>query len=222
MDRSRASELDIGQKLRAIRRQKGLSLRDLAARAEVSASLLSQIENGKANPSVRSLYNISGALEVPVDYFFPSDSFDRPREKRPARLIDQTVSDFLATTFEDGDGPFLDTEPPPAPVVRRGDRSAIELLGGVRWERLTPGPEEGAEYLEITYEPGATSGKRMSHHIGREFGVVLEGELLVELAFEQYLLRPGDSIIFDSSTPHRLTNRGNLPMRAIWVILGRN
>ena len=44
--------LNLGEKLRAARMGQNLSLRELAARAEVSASLLSQIENGKANPSV--------------------------------------------------------------------------------------------------------------------------------------------------------------------------
>ena len=64
--------LDLGEKLRATRISQNLSLRELAARAEVSASLLSQIENGKANPSVRSLHSIADALSMPVDYFFPN------------------------------------------------------------------------------------------------------------------------------------------------------
>lgn len=40
----------------------------------------------------------------------------------------------------------------------------------------------------------------MSHHPGREFGLFLEGELSVELDLEKYRLKPGDSIIFDSTT----------------------
>jgi uncharacterized cupin superfamily protein len=79
--------------------------------------------------------------------------------------------------------------------------------------------EAGAEFLEITYAPGATSGANMSHHEGREFGLILEGELVVELGFDTYTLRPGDSIIFDSTTPHRLTNQGAQPMHALWVVL---
>jgi uncharacterized cupin superfamily protein len=62
----------------------------------------------------------------------------------------------------------------------------------------------------------------MSHHEGREFGLMLEGELVVELGFDAYTLRPGDSIIFDSTTPHRLTNRGAQPMRALWVVLNQS
>jgi mannose-6-phosphate isomerase-like protein (cupin superfamily) len=61
----------------------------------------------------------------------------------------------------------------------------------------------------------------MSHHEGREFGLILEGELVVELGFESYTLREGDSIIFESTTPHRLTNKGNGQTKAIWVVLSR-
>jgi uncharacterized cupin superfamily protein len=94
----------------------------------------------------------------------------------------------------------------------------IELKGGVTWSRLTALAETGAEFLEITYAPGATSGANMSHHEGREFGLILEGELVVELGFDPYTLGTGDSIIFDSTTPHRLTNQTNQPTRALWVV----
>ncbi len=109
----------------------------------------------------------------------------------------------------------------PAPVVHANARPTIELKGGVTWSRLTALAESDAEFLEITYAPGATSGANMSHHEGREFGLILEGELVVELGFESYTLRPGASIIFDSTTPHRLTNRSTQPMRALWVVLNR-
>ncbi|MCL4395421.1 MAG: cupin domain-containing protein, partial [Chloroflexi bacterium] len=66
---------------------------------------------------------------------------------------------------------------------------------------------------------GATSGASMSHHEGREFGLILEGELVVELGFERHALCTGDSIIFDSTTPHRLTNACTKPARAVWVVL---
>src|SRR5919109_2853369 len=61
----------IGEKLRAVRQERKMSLRELADKAEVSASMLSQIETGKVFPSVRSLYSIADALNVSVDYFFP-------------------------------------------------------------------------------------------------------------------------------------------------------
>ncbi|MFQ5614195.1 MAG: helix-turn-helix domain-containing protein [Anaerolineae bacterium] len=208
--------LEIGEKLRTARRSQGLSLRELAARAEVSASLLSQIENGKANPSVRSLHSIADALSLPIDYFFP----DRSSEEATGPW---TASDLraaqVAALREDAAPGFDEQEQSlPGPALRADARSTIELRGGVTWARLTPGQEAGIEFLQVVYDVGADSGVKMSHHIGREFGLVLEGELTVELGFERYVLCPGDSIIFDSTTPHRLVNAGQAPVRAIWVV----
>src|ERR1700682_687017 len=70
----------IGEKLRAARQGQQMSLRELASKAEVSASLLSQVETGKAYPSVRSIYSIAAALRLPVDYFFPDSVKANPRE----------------------------------------------------------------------------------------------------------------------------------------------
>ena len=74
MENNQPPALVIGEKLRAAAKERKMSLRELAAKAEMSASMLSQIENGKAFPSVRSMYNIADALHVPVDYFFPDSS----------------------------------------------------------------------------------------------------------------------------------------------------
>ncbi|MBI1881950.1 MAG: cupin domain-containing protein [Chloroflexi bacterium] len=219
--------LDIGEKLRAARMDQNMSLRELAEKAEVSASLLSQIENGKANPSVRSLYSIAAALSLSVDYFFP-DNGDQAAEiaDLSSTLSEMTPSQLRATQdqglFDETDF-FADQQPPRSkgPVVCKNKRATIELMGGVIWQRLTPSSEENIEFIEISYAVGATSGRAMSHHVGREYGLILEGELTVELGFERYLLQPGDSIAFDSTMPHRMINSGAVPVRAIWVVLDR-
>jgi transcriptional regulator with XRE-family HTH domain/uncharacterized cupin superfamily protein len=213
----------IGEKLRAVRQQRQMSLRELADKAEMSASMLSQIETGKAYPSVRSIYNIADALGVPVDYFFPEQAgSSAPPFGVDASLAGaMTASELREARVNGADAPEASARPPTAaPVVHAAARPTIELKGGVTWSRLTMLAEAGAEFLEITYAPGATSGAHMSHHVGREFGLILEGELIVELGFETYTLGPGDSIIFDSTTPHRLTNQGAQRMRALWVVLG--
>jgi transcriptional regulator with XRE-family HTH domain len=222
----------IGKKLRTARLRRRLSLRELAERAEVSASLLSKVENGKANPSVRSLHSIAEALVVPVNYFFPEDENRAmevepgPEEATPSEPISVTASQMRAirdaTLMHSAQfGIDSSNHHSKGPVVRGSARPTIELLGGINWERLTPGPENGIEFLHISYNVGAKSGEKMSHHSGREFQFVLEGELLLELGFERYLLKAGDSIIFDSATPHRLSNAGNVPMQAISIIFNQ-
>lgn len=58
--------LELGRNLRALRAERGLSLSELARLAEVSKSSLSDIEAGKRNPTVETLYALCGPLEVPI------------------------------------------------------------------------------------------------------------------------------------------------------------
>ena len=60
----------LGGKLRLARQQAGLSLRELARQLSVSPSFLSQMENGKSQPSVATLYSIAQVLEVSIDELF--------------------------------------------------------------------------------------------------------------------------------------------------------
>ncbi|HTK07531.1 MAG TPA: cupin domain-containing protein [Ktedonobacteraceae bacterium] len=208
----------VGEKLRLARRAQDLSLRELAGKANVSASLLSQIESGKVVPSVSSLFQIATALALPINSFFPTDEHTQlPQEspqnaEKPAQesIPESVIKPTPVQSIERTDLAVK------GPVVSPQNRKIIELMGGITWERLTAQKEEGIEFIEACYDVGATSGTEMMYHAGREFGVVLQGELQVDLGFEQYILGPGNSIIFDSAVPHRLTNIGQIPVRALW------
>jgi mannose-6-phosphate isomerase-like protein (cupin superfamily) len=65
-------EHNLGNSLRHLREQKGMSLRALAERTDFSASFLSQIENGQCSPSISSMEKISNALGVSLGQFFLS------------------------------------------------------------------------------------------------------------------------------------------------------
>ena len=66
----------VGARIRQARLAKGVSLRALAREAGVSASLVSQIETGKSQPSVSTLYAITTALSISVESLF--DGYDEP------------------------------------------------------------------------------------------------------------------------------------------------
>ncbi len=63
-------EETLGNRLRELRRQQGLSLRALAEKSGLSANTLSLIENGKTSPSVATLQQIAIALNIPITAFF--------------------------------------------------------------------------------------------------------------------------------------------------------
>lgn len=59
----------IGGLLKARRNELGLTLQELAAKAELSAAFISQAERGKATPSIVSLINLARALDTDINYF---------------------------------------------------------------------------------------------------------------------------------------------------------
>lgn len=71
---------EIGARLRQLRKGAGLSLRDLAARAEMSASFLSLVERGESSLSLTSLFGIARALGVdPAEVIGGSSTAPQPR-----------------------------------------------------------------------------------------------------------------------------------------------
>jgi mannose-6-phosphate isomerase-like protein (cupin superfamily) len=109
-------------------------------------------------------------------------------------------------------------------MVQRADsRATLELDSGVTWDRLTAAHDPDVDFLFTTYEVGGSSSSndKLVRHSGREYGIILEGELEVTVGFETHTLEPGDSISFDSQQPHRLANRTDSPATAIWFVIGR-
>lgn len=192
--------LDLGGRLRAERLRQGLSLRELARRLGISASALSQVETGKAQPSVSKLFDIVNLLNISVDGLLAGEA--------------GRTSPEVVTRGHEG---FFSLQ-------RSGGHETLELESGVVWSRLTAGSFPGVEFLHVTYAPGACSSSdgAFMRHAGQEFGYVMSGRLLVDVGFDSYELGPDDSISFPATTPHRLGNPGTEPVHAIWCILGRH
>lgn len=66
-------ELNIGNKLQEFRMKRGMGVRELSRCANVTPSMLSQIERGLVNPSINTLKQIAQALDVPLFMFFKED-----------------------------------------------------------------------------------------------------------------------------------------------------
>jgi transcriptional regulator with XRE-family HTH domain len=204
---------DVGVHLRQRRLEKGISLRALARLIGISPSALSQIETGKSRPSVSTLYAIVTELGMSLDELFGGVG-RRPPAPAPAGRTAPARRGRRTAPAELGEGEH---------VQRIETRSAIQLESGVRWERLTPAHDPAADFLYVVYEPGGSSStdEHFMRHAGREYGIVLSGVLEVTIGIVTYQLRPGDSISFQSTKPHRLRNAGDVPAEAIWLVAGR-
>lgn len=189
----------IGARLREERVKAGLSQRELARRLGLSASMISQLESGLSKPSVGTLYAIVTELNLSLDRVIRGEEFDEMEADRQGEAVD-------------------------SPLVHPEDRQVIELASGVRWEELTARSEEGVDFLLATYEVGgaSTPDHSLMRHHGREYGYVMTGTLGIQIGFQEYTLDPGDSIAFDSTRPHRLFNKGDVPVQAIWFVVGRD
>src|SRR5215217_5442273 len=64
---------ELGSRLKAERLRSGLSLREVARRLGVSPSFVSQMENGKSQPSVATLYSVTQLLNMSIDALFAQD-----------------------------------------------------------------------------------------------------------------------------------------------------
>lgn len=196
---------EISVRLAAYRTQRGLKVSALAKQVGVSPSLISQIERGQSRPSVTTLFALAEALDVPVDAFF--------RDAAPPANV-RGITERPAASAPAPSGPT-----PGRYVVRRGDRSVIDIHGGVRWERLTASALDEVEFLELVYEPHAESHAALYRHPGMEMVLVLTGTMVIFVGFERYELGPGDSICFPSTQPHRYLNPTDETTRAVSVIL---
>ena len=194
---------DVPRRLRAERERRGISLRELARRLKISPSAITQIETGRARPSVATLWAIVTELGMSLDDLFAHEA---------------------GASAEAGAPPAAPEPPPTAlPVVTEATREALQLATGVRWERMTADTDPEVDFIWVVYEAGGSSSPEDSfiRHAGREYGLVMSGRLEVTVGFETRVLGPGDSISFDSTTPHRLRNTGDEPATGVWVVVGR-
>lgn len=173
----------LSRRIRVLRNERGLSLRSVATIAQISPSLLSQIERGEASPSLVSLMAIADALAV-----------------RPGVLLDEASA-----------------PPSPSRVVRRDDRRVIDDRL-CRREYLMHTDEPELEVAELLMPPGGSSRPALAKHSGRDYGVVLEGSIVVEFAHRREVLYEGDYIAFASEDPHRIVNESDANARVMWMV----
>jgi transcriptional regulator with XRE-family HTH domain len=208
----------LGPRLRLAREERQLSVRELARRIGCSASLISQIERGISIPSVGVLYSLATELDSSLDHLLFGADPRRPAAEPAVTAVAEGAT--VAELGPGGQGPAPASGRPG--IVQRADgRSIIDLASGVRWERLTPGADAMTDFLEVVYAPGghSTDERRPLRHDGHEYGLVISGTLQANVGFESYELGPGDSIAFDSSTPHEYLNKTGEPVHAIWVVV---
>src|SRR5689334_13445063 len=142
--------LSIGERLAELRKEHRYSIRKLAERAGVSASLISDVERDKVEPSISTLKRLSDALGTTLTYFF----------SEPAEHSGRVVRAGERVVLQGADGANSEL------------RSAIQT-SGIRFELASPEQAEKIEAIFGRYEVGASLGEEPVTHEGEEWGMVL-------------------------------------------------
>lgn len=206
---------DIGTHLRMARVARGITLREMSRRVGISPSFVSQVELGKAKPSLGTLYGFLSELDLSLDELMPSSGSRSKAEPAP-RVVSSSASspnggvEFTHMWTTEGSTSQVWSEHP------------LIQMKGVTWRRLTS-DDPMVDFLHVTYEPGSEScpSDHLMRHEGHEYGHIISGRLLVQVGFETHEMQPGDAVNFPSTTPHRLYNEGSVACTSIWVVVGR-
>jgi DNA-binding transcriptional MerR regulator/quercetin dioxygenase-like cupin family protein len=111
---------------------------------------------------------------------------------------------------------FFDASRKISRLVLPGDRRVLETTKGVRMELLAWGNKAMEPHL-FRIKPGSGSGEPYTHE-GEEFLHVIRGKFEIWIGNdEHYKLKPGDSLYFESSTPHRWRNPGSAESWLLWI-----
>jgi transcriptional regulator with XRE-family HTH domain len=182
------SSYELGRKLRQLRLRKKISLVDLGKHTGLSASMLSQLENGKMIPTLPTLARIAMVFDVGMEHFFAARRqkalFSVVRAGERIRFPDRQDSPNPAYFFE-------------CLAFSSQEKSLHAYLAEFE-------PQDAEQVIEHV-------------HDGAEFLHVLEGELAIRYVDEETLLKDGDSAYFDSSNPHGYRSAGEKRARAIVI-----
>jgi len=171
-----------GKQLNKLRKERGLSLREVARRTELTASFLSQVEHGTSNVSIDSLRRIAEAMDVPMMHFL---------EEIPVDI--ENITDHIDPEPCEDD----DRTRAYSPVVRAGCRPRLILPpSGLEYQLLVPNLSTKLEAIIGRAAPGTGNIARKLRSETEELIYVLSGEVLIGLDEEEYILRTGDSIVF--------------------------
>ncbi len=199
--------VSLGKKIRAIRTAKDMKITEMSRLSGLTTSMISQMERGLISPSIETLKKIGNALDVPLSFLFETDSGRTPLgvNVQPAQPV-QEQSELPPVNLYGA-----------SPVVHAHARKRLSPGDGIELQLLNPNLNGPIEFIYNVYQPHSGTGQEKYSHPGSECGLVLTGELVVEIEEETYVLRAGDSITFDSTKPHAKRNLSDQVCTCVWA-----
>jgi transcriptional regulator with XRE-family HTH domain len=183
--------LCLGEKIRKLRKRRGMTLQEVSDICGLSKSLLSQIENETSAPPIPTLMRIARSLGVTIGYFF--QEADNRQQLSVVRENDRRETVRL-----------------PHNRPKQSGYRYFSLAHPVINQHMEP--------FWVRFESRAESSGTFYQHPGEEFLYVQKGELEFKTEGDSIVLTPGDSLYFKSRIPHMVRNVGEDPAYAVAVI----
>ncbi len=185
--------VEIGEKVKALRVAKGMSVEDVSKISGISESFISKIEDQTISPPLGSIISLSKAFDVSVGEFFGGS----------------------------GDSPFCIVRSDDRKTVSRFN-SIDSKSCGYSYEALgLQKKNRQMEPFLVTLTPQEDTHVESNQHIGEEIIFVLEGKVEVKLLDHTDILNPGDSIYYDSNVPHIISCHGDESATILAVIYAK-
>lgn len=185
--------MDVGARIKGVRRERGLTLKALESLSGVSATHLSEIERGETSPTLGSLARIARALSKPAAFFLEDNE-----------LGDMSRVGVKDRVREAAKGP-----------ARRGAASIERLTAGIPGGRL--------HVRRVELPPGSEYRAERHAHAGFEAMVVTDGRVRVGVGEQSLELSAGDAIHFDASLPHGYANASrDEAATLVWIATRRD
>jgi len=180
----------LAARIKALRHQRGLLQKQLAEKAGLTASMMSQIESGRLTPTLPTLGKLAGAFGIPV-----------PELLEPAAVGESIhisrKREHPIVSFEDCAERWMVLG---AGLFEGKIRAVIATLDG---------RTRGVSTDKVIIKPGQM---KLFH--------VLQGQVALRYASRTYRMSEGDSALVDGAAPHGWDNVGRRRARVLWIILG--
>jgi transcriptional regulator with XRE-family HTH domain len=188
MEHAGEAKESLGDRIRRVRQERGLTIKDLSSRTGIDKADLERIESSVTIPALGQLVRLGRALDMKMGYFISPG-------------VDQ-----LMTVVRKGSR---------QPISRHGEAKSIEH--GYFYECLAPEKADRfMEPFIVTLVPTAT--EEFSTHAGQEFLYVLEGEIKVQVGDSVEFLKPEDAVYYDSDQPHLVRCVGDAVAKVLAVL----
>lgn len=189
MAEKRELAVRIGSRIKELRKQASLTLKELGEKTSLSHSLISRLENGIAMPSVQTLETVAEILKVDVGYFFRQEA---EREYVISRRGNRRASE-----------------------LKRGPGHKVNYIV----EHLAEGMFNRWMEPVLVTSVGKDEHVDQVTHDGQEFIYILEGKIETTLGEEKVVLRKGDALYFNGTLPHKGVSLSKKPAKTLSVNL---